>query len=240
MRRVFDPVHGGFGSQPKFPHPGRGHLPAAPLARPARRAHPRGSSTARSTAWRGGGIHDQLGGGFHRYSVDAEVDRAALREDVVRQLGAAEGLPRRLRGVRHRGVRRRRARDRALGARGGWPTPEGGLRRQPGRRRRARRRRRLLHLDPRRGGGGAHRRRARRRRRRTTTSARRARCTTIPAQERAVRRGAARRRVRPADRTRRGRGAPAARSRARQAARGARTRGRRRSWTAPATPTGTR
>ena len=27
IARVFDPVHGGFGSQPKFPHPGRGDLP---------------------------------------------------------------------------------------------------------------------------------------------------------------------------------------------------------------------
>ena len=68
-----------------------------------------------------GGMHDQLGGGFHRYSVDAEVDRAALREDVVRQLRAAEGVSRRLRAVRHRGVRRRGAGHRALGARGGWP-----------------------------------------------------------------------------------------------------------------------
>ena len=32
-----------------------------------------------------GGIYDQLGGGFHRYSVDAHLARAALREDALRQ-----------------------------------------------------------------------------------------------------------------------------------------------------------
>ena len=32
-----------------------------------------------------GGIHDQLGGGFHRYATDARVARAALRADALRQ-----------------------------------------------------------------------------------------------------------------------------------------------------------
>ena len=32
-----------------------------------------------------GGIHDQLGGGFARYSVDARMARAAFRENALRQ-----------------------------------------------------------------------------------------------------------------------------------------------------------
>ena len=36
-----------------------------------------------------GGIHDQLGGGFCRYCVDARVDDPALREDALRQRAAA-------------------------------------------------------------------------------------------------------------------------------------------------------
>ena len=39
-----------------------------------------------------GGIYDQLGGGFARYSVDAQLDGAALREDALRQRPAAPGL----------------------------------------------------------------------------------------------------------------------------------------------------
>jgi uncharacterized protein YyaL (SSP411 family) len=66
----FDPVNGGWGRAPKFPQPMtieyllRRHLATAddrPLA------------IARRTldAMADGGIHDQLGGGFHRYSTDA-------------------------------------------------------------------------------------------------------------------------------------------------------------------------
>ena len=40
-----------------------------------------------------GGIYDQLGGGFARYSVDAALGGAALREDAVRQRAAAARLP---------------------------------------------------------------------------------------------------------------------------------------------------
>jgi uncharacterized protein YyaL (SSP411 family) len=70
MASLFDYRHGGFGTQPKFPHPAAvtlllGHwrdsgddwameMAARTLAGMAR-----------------GGIHDHLGGGFHRYSVDA-------------------------------------------------------------------------------------------------------------------------------------------------------------------------
>ena len=39
-----------------------------------------------------GGMRDHIGGGFHRYSVDARLARAALREDAVRP-GAARAAP---------------------------------------------------------------------------------------------------------------------------------------------------
>jgi uncharacterized protein len=68
---VFDPVNGGFGSQPKFPHPGaitfllhRWH------DQPDERTREIIDRTLQGMAR--GGMHDQLGGGFHRYSVDAK------------------------------------------------------------------------------------------------------------------------------------------------------------------------
>ena len=54
--------------------------------------------------WPRGGIHDQLGGGFHRYSVDDDLDRAPLREDALRQRAAGPRLPARLAGHRRRGA----------------------------------------------------------------------------------------------------------------------------------------
>jgi uncharacterized protein YyaL (SSP411 family) len=66
---MFDPVHGGFGRSPKFPHPSALDLL---LER---------SQTSRNAQWLAvvqttlekmgrGGVYDQIGGGFHRYSVD--------------------------------------------------------------------------------------------------------------------------------------------------------------------------
>ncbi|MBI2375704.1 MAG: thioredoxin domain-containing protein [Deltaproteobacteria bacterium] len=66
----FDPDHGGFGDAPKFPTPSILEL----LARYDRRT---GDPQARRMVERtleemaAGGIYDQLGGGFHRYSTDA-------------------------------------------------------------------------------------------------------------------------------------------------------------------------
>ncbi|MEV0073282.1 thioredoxin domain-containing protein [Amycolatopsis sp. NPDC050768] len=106
-----DPVHGGFGGAPKFPpsmvlefllrhHERTGSAEALSLA----------SSTAESMAR--GGIHDQLAGGFARYSVDAEwivphfekmlYDNALLlrvyahlaRRGSSFSLGVAEGIVR--------------------------------------------------------------------------------------------------------------------------------------------------
>jgi uncharacterized protein len=70
MVQVFDPVNGGFGSQPKFPHPGA-------IALLLHRWYDQPSDQIRSVIERTlqgmarGGMYDQLGGGFHRYSVDA-------------------------------------------------------------------------------------------------------------------------------------------------------------------------
>ncbi|MGD0207941.1 MAG: thioredoxin domain-containing protein [Verrucomicrobiota bacterium] len=70
FKRMFDPRHGGFGGAPKFPQPGMPSL----LLRCARRFHD--DEAARMVLhtcdrMAAGGIHDQLGGGFARYSVDA-------------------------------------------------------------------------------------------------------------------------------------------------------------------------
>ncbi len=70
MARAFDSVNGGFGSQPKFPHPGA-------IILLLHRWYDQPSDHIRTMIDRTlqgmarGGMHDQLGGGFHRYSVDA-------------------------------------------------------------------------------------------------------------------------------------------------------------------------
>src|SRR5690349_20101874 len=71
LAHAFDPVNGGFGGAPKFPH-------AAELDFCLRHAvldHDERASTMVSTSlsrMAAGGIFDQLGGGFCRYSVDAQ------------------------------------------------------------------------------------------------------------------------------------------------------------------------
>jgi uncharacterized protein YyaL (SSP411 family) len=64
LRESFDPVHGGFGGAPKFP-------PSMVLEFLLRSGE-REMSGRTLEAMARGGIHDQLGGGFARYSVDAE------------------------------------------------------------------------------------------------------------------------------------------------------------------------
>ena len=75
LQRQFDTRHGGFGKAPKFPHPTSLELC---LHRWARSTHNGVEDTqalhmARHTlaAMAHGGIYDQVGGGFCRYSVDA-------------------------------------------------------------------------------------------------------------------------------------------------------------------------
>ena len=69
MVRLFDERHGGFGSQPKFPHPAAvDFLLARWWDTGAERFRDIVAKTLAGMAE--GGVHDQLGGGFHRYSVD--------------------------------------------------------------------------------------------------------------------------------------------------------------------------
>jgi uncharacterized protein YyaL (SSP411 family) len=65
-----DTLHGGFGGAPKFPHPAALELL---LLRGFAGPDPAAAAVARTTLDRmlRGGLFDQLGGGFHRYSVDA-------------------------------------------------------------------------------------------------------------------------------------------------------------------------
>jgi uncharacterized protein len=71
MALVFDRTHGGFGSQPKFPHP-------TAIAFLLHRWFDKRDDLTRTIIDRTlqgmgrGGVYDQLGGGFHRYSVDAQ------------------------------------------------------------------------------------------------------------------------------------------------------------------------
>jgi uncharacterized protein len=62
LRESFDPLDGGFGGAPKFPH---ASVVEFLLLRGEREMT---GATLRAMA--GGGIHDQVGGGFSRYSVD--------------------------------------------------------------------------------------------------------------------------------------------------------------------------
>jgi uncharacterized protein YyaL (SSP411 family) len=71
FKNSYDAQHGGFGGAPKFPQPSQPQF----LLRYARRFHDEDAvrmvlhTCDRMAA---GGIHDHLGGGFARYSVDAE------------------------------------------------------------------------------------------------------------------------------------------------------------------------
>ena len=71
LKGAFDPEHGGLGGAPKFPHPFEFDFLL-------RESASRGDADARHvvlhtlTKMAEGGIYDQLGGGFCRYSVDGE------------------------------------------------------------------------------------------------------------------------------------------------------------------------
>jgi uncharacterized protein YyaL (SSP411 family) len=66
--KQFDERNGGFGSQPKFPHPGALDLLIDAAGRGDQTAKHVATVTLEKMA--AGGIYDQLAGGFHRYSVD--------------------------------------------------------------------------------------------------------------------------------------------------------------------------
>ncbi|OQX10589.1 MAG: hypothetical protein BWK76_20485 [Desulfobulbaceae bacterium A2] len=106
----FDRDYGGFGRAPKFPRP-------AALLFALEQAEAGGDSTAAEAALHtlrrmaAGGIHDQLGGGFHRYSVDRQwlvphfekmlYDQALLAECYLRawQRTGDPALARVVRGI---------------------------------------------------------------------------------------------------------------------------------------------
>ncbi len=72
LEQAFDADHGGIGDAPKFPHPGPLRLAlerGAGSAEDAERA--RGIAEHTLAAMATGGIFDQVGGGFARYSTDA-------------------------------------------------------------------------------------------------------------------------------------------------------------------------
>jgi uncharacterized protein YyaL (SSP411 family) len=65
IAQSYDPLHGGFGSAPKFP-------PSMTLDFLMQRSGYNEIITNTLTKMARGGIYDQIGGGFHRYSTDAE------------------------------------------------------------------------------------------------------------------------------------------------------------------------
>ena len=71
FRQAFDAIHGGFGRAPKFPRPSELIFL---LREHARLGDPRLREMALRTldGMAEGGMRDHVGGGFHRYSVDAE------------------------------------------------------------------------------------------------------------------------------------------------------------------------
>ena len=71
MQNQFDKKRGGFGTAPKFPHTGAMELAINRLALTGDKTLLGIIDTTLSRMGKGG-VYDQLGGGFHRYSTDAE------------------------------------------------------------------------------------------------------------------------------------------------------------------------
>jgi uncharacterized protein YyaL (SSP411 family) len=70
---TFDETHGGFGAAPKFPEPVNLNFLLHYAARTNdndQRQHARDMALRTLKSLASGGVHDQLGGGFHRYSTD--------------------------------------------------------------------------------------------------------------------------------------------------------------------------
>src|SRR5439155_20884439 len=67
--RTFDAQHGGFGSATKFPHPSAIDLLLDAYLE-TRQNWLLNAVTATLEGMGRGGVYDQIGGGFHRYSVD--------------------------------------------------------------------------------------------------------------------------------------------------------------------------
>ena len=71
LKKIYDPRNGGFGGAPKFPQPS---IPWLVLRAAKRFGDDEAAKMVLHTCEKmaAGGIHDQLGGGFARYSVDSE------------------------------------------------------------------------------------------------------------------------------------------------------------------------
>ena len=69
---AFDRRRGGFGGAPKFPRPDRTAVPAARVTRAPATQAARDMAVRTLRAMADGGMRDHVGGGFHRYSVDAD------------------------------------------------------------------------------------------------------------------------------------------------------------------------
>lgn len=101
LSRVFDEAYGGFGTAPKFPAP---HNVLFLLRYAKRTGNQRALKmvTKTLTEIRNGGIHDHIGGGFHRYSTDSRwrvphfekmlYDQALLL-DAYTEAFLATGIP---------------------------------------------------------------------------------------------------------------------------------------------------
>jgi uncharacterized protein len=74
LEASFDPRLGGWGRAPKFPQPMTIEFLLRRLAAVGPERDPAAAAMVRTTLDRmaGGGLRDQLGGGFHRYSTDAQ------------------------------------------------------------------------------------------------------------------------------------------------------------------------
>ena len=78
---------------PKFPRPVSLRFPP-PVCRRTGDAGALDMVSTLSRRMRQGGIYDQIGGGFHRYSIDGEWRRPALRKDALRPGTARPGVSR--------------------------------------------------------------------------------------------------------------------------------------------------
>ncbi len=73
LAATYDHEHGGFGTAPKFPSTVNLNFLMRHWSRdPQGRAQALAMARHQLDAMQAGGIHDQIGGGFHRYSTDAE------------------------------------------------------------------------------------------------------------------------------------------------------------------------
>lgn len=70
IQKAYDPIHGGFGTQPKFPHFSTLEWMIAYLYQHPEEHAFRTMLEKTLTDMARGGIYDQIAGGFHRYSVD--------------------------------------------------------------------------------------------------------------------------------------------------------------------------